>query len=221
MAPLLPTILNVSPNFTKLSALLSAVNLSPFSSKYVFTALPVTNWSFVVSEILVAPIPVAHAFFFASSNVFTFDPSTFAYPLKSVASAFFAISDFNAVSFAFNCFPVIASVDESLISPSAKPVNFLLFTVISFSFSVILALLSPDDIDVIPVKSPLTSTLNVAFLLASSFVNVTVVFVPSTNSNVSSFIFRSFVVGFFCFPSLNFNFELDTVSLTFVISFAT
>ena len=105
----------------------------------------------------------------------------------------------------FNCPPFIASFEFADILPSSSPVIFLL-TVILSSFNVNLDPFS-FAIDVIPVKSPLTSTLNVAFLFVSSFDNDTVVFVPFAISNVSSFRLKSFVVGFVCFPSLNFNFE--------------
>ncbi|WP_285153798.1 hypothetical protein [Sneathia sanguinegens] len=133
-------------------------------------------------------------------------PSFLAYVSKSVEFAFFANSS-------SNCFLLIASVSSV---PASSPFIFLL-TVISFSFNVIFALFSPDDIDVISFKSPLTSTLNVAFLLASSFVNVTVVFVPFAISNVSFFILKSFVVV----PFDNFNVELANELLTFFISFVT
>ena len=79
----------------------------------------------------------------------------------------------------FNCLPVTASVEVPLSSASVSPVIFLEFTVI-LSSNVNFALFSPDEIEVIPVKSDFKLNLTTPLSPTSA-----VVFVPSLKSNPS------------------------------------
>lgn len=126
-----PTIDNLFPNETSLSSPVFPANLSPFLSTYVFTALSVTNWSFVVSVILDAPIPVAHAFLLSSVKPDKFVPFTFAY---SVAIFVVPANDFILDSSRLNLYVVfvlfvvsgVTVIPESLslVTSTASLTNF-------------------------------------------------------------------------------------------------